>query len=84
MKIQEETLSRLITEHDEANDKMIQHFGDDTVRIEIDKKTDICGVFINGDLKECYENLSISELENLQRNCADAWFVINKFNSQNQ
>ena len=80
MKTQEEILSRLIAEHDEANNKMIHHFGDDAVRIEVDKTTGHIGVFISGSLVDAYENLTDTELENLQRKYADVWFELtNKF-----
>ena len=78
MKTQDKILQRLVTEHDEANNKMIQHFGDDAVRIEFDEITGHIGVFIGGELVDAYENLTIDEFENVLRKYADVWFELTK------
>jgi len=80
METQNTPLSLLTTEYDEAHNKMIQHFGDDVIRIEIDKKTGHFGVFVHGELVDAYENLTIDEFENVQCKYAEVWFELtNKF-----
>ena len=84
METQKQILLHIETEYDKVNNKMIQHFGDDAVRIEFDKITGRVSVFVGGELADAYENLTIDEFENVQRKYADVWFELtNKSNSKN-
>lgn len=56
-------LDLIITEHNTADNAMIQHFGDRTVRIITDNDTKKTGLFVNDELKLVTKNLTIAEYE---------------------
>lgn len=53
----------VVTEHNTADNAMIQHFGDRTVRIVTDMDTKKTGLFVNEELKLVTKNLTIAEYE---------------------
>lgn len=60
---QPNVMDLIITEHDTADNAMIQHFGDNTVRIITDNYTKKTGLFVNNELKLVTSNLTVVEYE---------------------
>jgi hypothetical protein len=60
---QPNALDMIITEHNTVDNAMIQHFGDNTVRIITDNDTKKTGLFVNDELKLVTSNLTVAEYE---------------------
>ena len=70
---QTNTMNAIITEHNTTDNAIIQHFGDRTVRIVTDITTGKTGVFINENLRNVHQSLTITEYESLQVSAFLAW-----------
>lgn len=78
---QTNTMNAIITEHNTTDNAIIQHFGDRTVRIVTDITTGKTGVFINEDLRNVHQSLTISEYESLQVAAFMVWDSLNTIKS---
>lgn len=74
---QTKTMNAIITEHNTTDNAIIQHFGDRTVRIITDITTGKTGVFINEDLRNVHQSLTITEYESLQVSAFMVWDSLN-------
>lgn len=78
---QTNTMNAIITEHNTVDNAIIQHFGDRKVRIVTDITTGKTGVFINEDLRDAHQNLTITEYESLQVSAYKVWKSLNAMQS---
>lgn len=60
---QPNVMDLIITEHMTADNAMVQHFGDRTVRIVTDNDTKKTGLFVNDELKLVTKSLTVTEYE---------------------
>lgn len=58
---QSSALDKVVTVHNTADREIIQHFGDESVKIVTDIETKKTGLFVNGALKLVTINLTIEE-----------------------
>lgn len=66
-------MNTIITEHNRADNAIIQHFGDRSVRIVTDNATSKTGVFVHEDLVITLNNLTITELQAVQQAAFLIW-----------
>ena len=66
-------MDAIITEHNTADNAMIQHFGDRSVRIVTDNATHRTGVFVNEELRGNEKNLTVAEYEAVQQSAFLVW-----------
>ena len=69
-------MDAIITEHNTAENSMIQHFGDNTVCLITDNETKCMGIFVNYELKDTRKNVSFEELKALQQAAFLIWLQL--------